>query len=388
MKENLYQNAGSNLNSIFRSTYGYYPQLIVKAPGRINIIGEHTDYNFGFVLPAAINYYINAALAKNGTNTCNVYAVDFDQKYQFSLNEISESRIQWLNYILGVTSQLSDKVEGFDMAFTGNIPRGAGLSSSAAICCATVMGLSYLFDLHLEKWAMAKIAQKSEHDFAHVNCGIMDQFACVFGKEKNALLLNCLTLEYEEVPIELGDFQFVLINSNVPHDLYDSPYNERRSESEGAIVRIKKEESVIESYQDLTIDILNEYKVDIGDVAYRRAKHIIFENDRLHQFVEALSRGDRHNAGRLLSESHFSAKVDYEITCIQTDFLVEGLNKMEAVLGARQVGGGFGGCILALAKASDVNEILLTLRSEYKNKFGLELDNIPIQISKGCHRIQ
>lgn len=373
------------VKKISEEKFGSRESVTVSAPGRINLMGEHTDYNLGFVLPAAINYYIHASFTKNQSDQCNIYSMDFDEGVSFSLSAISESETQWLNFVLGVTDQLKDKIEGFDMVFTGNIPRGAGLSSSAALCCSVVFGLSHLFDLRMEKWEMAKVAQKAEHDFAHVNCGIMDQFACLFGLTNHALTLNCLTLEYQVALFDMEGYRFVLFNSNVPHDLQESAYNARRMESQQAIDYIKANEDDVASYQDVDMKKLEKYEGQMNSVAYRRARHIVTENQRVHQISRALSARSFEEAGQLLTASHQSEKNDYEITCAQTDFLVDEFIKEEQVMGARQVGGGFGGCILGIARDKNISSVLTKLNQRYKNEFGLTITNIPIRISKGCH---
>lgn len=369
---------------IFEEKFQQYPDLIINSPGRINIMGEHTDYNEGFVLPAAINYGIHAAFSKKKDGQCNLYSIDYGELQHYSLDEISKVDVQWANFILGVVDQLSSKIGGFNMVFTGDIPKGAGLSSSAALCCATVFGVSGLFDLRLDLWEMVKIAQKSEHTFADVQCGIMDQFACLFGVENHLLKLNCHTLDYQKVKFDMTGFQFILINSNVPHQLKDSAYNDRRTESREAVECIASGETNVSTYQDIDLSRVDAYKSQLSELQYRRARHIVTENQRVHDISKALVDQKFEEAGRILTASHQSQKADYEITCEQTDFLVDQLLKEEAILGARQVGGGFGGCILSIAKDTDLAEILNNIDADYHQKYGLSFTQIPIKISGGC----
>ncbi|HAA11236.1 MAG TPA: galactokinase, partial [Cytophagales bacterium] len=219
------------LRRAFEQRYQRPPEVGVASPGRVNIIGEHTDYNDGYVLPAAIDHHIYLLFAKNGTDTVNLYSLDYDQAVSVPLREVRRTESPWQNFIYGVVYQLRDRIEGFDLAFCGNVPEGAGLSSSAAICCGIGFGLNELFELDLQKWDLAKIAQKSEHDFALLNCGIMDQFACLFGQKGHALKLDCTDLTYEASEVDLAGCVFLLLNSMVKHSLGDSDYNRRREES-------------------------------------------------------------------------------------------------------------------------------------------------------------
>lgn len=361
------------------------PEFSVISPGRINIMGEHTDYNDGFVLPAAINYHIYASFSRNGTNKINLHAIDFNDHETIDLLNVVETKNKWPNFVAGVAHQLKDKIGGFDMTFVGNVPKGAGLSSSAALSCGAVFGINKLFSLGLEKWEMAKIAQKTEHDFIHVNCGIMDQFACLFGMTNHALKLNCLTSDYEATSFDLTGYKFVLFNSNVPHDLNETAYNARREESYAAIEFLRNKEPDVKSYQDVTLEMLAKYESEMDDVVYRRALHVVSDNERVGAISKALSEREFATVGKLLTAGHQSEKENYEITCEQTDFLVEEFNRSAQVMGSRQVGGGFGGCILGVAKDEDVALVLKDLNVQYKKKFGLALTNIPITISKGCH---
>lgn len=372
----------------FTSRFNASPKVIVKAPGRINIIGEHTDYNSGYVLPAAINYYMDVGLSKNDTaDQINLYSLDYDEHVSASLKEIERTENDWLNLIYGVIFQLKDHIKGFDLAFGGNIPVGAGVSSSAALCCGVALGLSELFELNLEKWELARIAQKSEHTFSLVQCGIMDQFACLFGLVNHVLLLNCLNHEYEETAIDLSGSRLLLINSNVKHNLGDSDYNKRREESNQALEFFKIKFANVKTYQDLSLEMIDNYKEDLTPKLWKRAHHIVSENGRVLTINEALKNKDHVGVGYQLTQGHMSLKNDYEVTCDETDYLVNELISHDEIYGARQVGGGFGGCILALSKDVSLDSIIEDLNQKYTKNFNLNIDDIPIKISNGCHRI-
>lgn len=368
----------------FLEKYNCFPSIAVQSPGRINIIGEHTDYNDGFVLPASINYHMFIGFSKNNSDAINLYSIDYDEFISQENTDVSRTDSDWLNLINGVIYQLKEKIGGFDLAFGGNVPEGAGVSSSAALCCGVAFGLSELFELKLSKWELAKIAQKSEHDFALVQCGIMDQFACLFGQKDHVLLLNCLNLNYKQTLIDLSGFKFLLINSNVKHNLGDSDYNRRREESAEAIAFFKFKYENIKSYQDINLELLEGHKVDLNAVLYKRAHHIVSENIRVQEINEGLKSNDVVKVGKLLTEGHLSLKDDYQITCEETDFLVDEFILQENVLGARQVGGGFGGCVLALVEDKDSSIMIEGLNNRYRKNFDLTLDNIPIRISDGC----
>jgi len=373
----------SKIKRVFTSNFGTTPDVIAKAPGRINIIGEHTDYNLGYVLPAAIDHYMYIGLIKNHTNTFNIYSVDYDINTSFQIDQIAPSDLSWLNLIKGVVDQLKDRIAGFDLVFCGDIPEGAGLSSSAALCCGTAFAISNLFDLNLEKWDIAKIAQKSEHTYAKVQCGIMDQFASMFGMTNHVLMLDCLTLTYKALEIDISGHQFILLDSNVKHQLNESEYNARSTESADALKRLKSMNDEIETFRDVKLDFLDELKED--HIWWKRAHHIVSENERVLALSSALEEHNMESVGRLLNEGHLSQRNDYEITCAETDFLVDVLNQEDIMLGARQVGGGFGGCILGIVRDQGINGMIARVNYQYQKEFGKQINKIPIRISKGCH---
>ncbi|MBC6399935.1 MAG: galactokinase [Ekhidna sp.] len=382
-KINIYE-----IEDHFINKYNYKPEVIVQSPGRINIMGEHTDYNEGYVLPTAIDHYMFIAVSKNQCDVVNIYSIDYDESYSLNLKEaVKRGDVSWANLIIGVVKSLLSKIGGIDLAFGGNIPEGAGVSSSAALCCGIAYALSELFNLKLEKWEMVKIAQKSEHEFALVQCGIMDQFACLFGITNHVLLLDCKTLTFQASEIDITGYKFILVNSNVKHNLKDSEYNSRKSESAKALEILKQSNLKVKSYQDVSLSMLDNMRSEMPDMVWKRAYHIVSDNKRVHQITDELKSRNYEKAGELLNEGHFSEKNFYEITCEETDFIVNELNRSKTVLGARQVGGGFGGCVLALVKDVNVNEVIDKAAINYKKVFSLTLDHIPVNISQGCHRI-
>lgn len=373
----------NKVKNVFESKFDRVPDIIVKAPGRINIIGEHTDYNDGYVLPAAIDKYMYLALAKNNTNTFNIYSVDFDQQVAVLSDNIVPGKISWLNLINGVINQLKDRISGFDLVFSGEVPVGAGLSSSAALCCGTAFGISTLFDLNLEKWDVVKIAQNSEHVFTNVQCGIMDQFASMFGKADKVLTLDCLNLTYEEAEIDITDYKFLLLDSNVKHQLDETDYNTRRVESASSLRILHKISNDINTFRDVDLDMLK--SIETSDVWWKRAYHIVSENQRVLDLCAALSTHDMLHVGVLLNEGHISVRDYYEITCPETDFLFDTLIEEDLVVGTRQVGGGFGGCMLCLTKDENTDAMINRINNKYDKAFGKEVTQIPITISEGCH---
>ncbi len=369
---------------VFKSKFGYPSEVIVKAPGRINLIGEHTDYNEGFVLPAAIDYANYFALAKSSGPQIRLYSADFEQLYEFDKNKIEQTEDKWINLLLGVINELASYIGHFDVVLSGNIPQGAGLSSSAALCCGLGYGLSELFNLKLDKWTIAKIAQKSEHEFGGVECGIMDQFASVFGITNHVLELNCRTLEHTAHEFDISGYKLLLIDSGVTHALETSMYNVRRQECHSAIEKLKNLSVAVNSYQDVSINLIEEQQSNLSDEEFRRAKHVVSENIRVKEIVSLLRNRDFESAGQCLLAGHKSLKEDFEITCEETDFLVDELVQYEEVLGARQVGGGFGGCVLAITKDRNLDVVVGEMKKKYRRQFHLSLRLIPIRISSGC----
>lgn len=375
-----------NIKKRYTEIFDQQPQIVVKSPGRINVIGEHTDYNEGFVLPTAIDKGVYVALGKRDDSKIELYAEDFKESFSTTLAEIKISEKGWPNYILGVIAQLQERnleFSGFNLYIDGDIPVGAGLSSSAAVECATGFALNELFSLGLDRVEIAKIGQKAEHEFAGVKCGIMDQFASVLSKADSVLKLDCRTLEYEHVPLDLGKYEIILLNTNVKHSLASSAYNDRRQSCEQAVEWIKKEYPEVNSLRDVNEEMLKSIVLPRNEDTYIKSKYVIDENNRLLKACEALSGGNIEKLGTLLFQAHWALSKEYEVSCPELDFLVDYAEKHNEILGARMMGGGFGGCTINLIEKGKANSIFDELAPIYKEKFGLDLSLIEVKIEGG-----
>lgn len=374
----------------FKEVYAVDPDLVVKSPGRINIIGEHTDYNEGFVLPTAIDKAVYVGLGKRDDEEVLLYAAGFNESFQIDLADVEPTDKGWPNYILGVVNQLKERnkaISGFNLYIDGDVPVGAGLSSSAAVECAVGFGLNSLFDLDLDRVDIAKIGQLAEHTFAGVKCGIMDQFASVLSKEGYVLKLDCRDLSYEYVPLELGDYELVLLNTNVKHSLATSAYNDRRQSCEKAVSLIQEVYPQVKSLRDATIDMLNETVKDIDKAAYTKGKFVIEENIRLQQACDALVSGNIAELGRQMFLAHDALSNEYEVSCRELDFLVENAKSHPQVVGARMMGGGFGGCTINIVKRGYGQALVEALAPTYGEAFGLELTPIFVETRNGSELV-
>lgn len=379
------------VKSCFTTSFGK-PEVMVKSPGRINVIGEHTDYNMGFVLPAAVGQGIYFALGKSqDPDECSIISIDMDERFDFNLSTLkSQSQGQWQNYLLGVVAEIQKsgrKVDGFNLVFAGDVPRGSGMSSSAALECGTCFGLNELFGLDISKVEMVQMSQKAEHNYAGVMCGIMDQFASMMGKENQVLLLDCKTLEYEHFPMVLDNYTLMLCNSNVSHSLAHSQYNVRRKQCEEGVKVLNDQFGGIESLRDASMDQLEACEESMSEVVFKRCKYVIEENERLHGVIASLKRGDLKSVGDLLKKAQYAMETEYEITCPEIDFMANFANTREDVLGARMMGGGFGGCTLNLIKKEHEDQFVKELNAAYKAKFNKEITPIAIEISDGVSLI-
>ena len=364
--------------------------LVVFAPGRINLIGEHTDYQEGFVFPAAISQGIWVAIAKNNLGVCRAYSLDFDQEFSFELGSMSPKKGHWSTYVMGVCTLLQQAgypLANFDLVVGGDIPTGAGVSSSAALSVAVGLGLSEVFSFHIPKKNLALYAQKAEHLFAGVNCGIMDPYASAFGVENHALLLDCRTVSHQEIPISLGEYSLLLVNSKVSHALANSAYNQRRAACEESVVILQKSFPNIRTLRDLKENDLSSIKQLLPDALFPKAKHVITECARVKQAAEALQIGNLVEVGKLLQASHESLREDFDVSCLELDFLELQAKSTAGVLGARMMGGGFGGCLLTLLKTSEIPNFKTTIQEAYYNTFQLTPDFIEVSLGSGARQV-
>ncbi len=364
----------------FGPTYKLY-----ASPGRINLIGEHTDYNGGFVFPGAVDCGIVAAINPNGLDCVRAISADYSASCQFALAADNLPAEGWARYIYGVCRELIERgvdVQGFDCVFAGDVPLGAGMSSSAALESTFAFALNEIFDGGLDKFTLAKVGQMTEHHYVGVNCGIMDQFASVFGKKGCLMRLDCRSMEFEYFPFDPQGYRLLLVNSCVKHELVDSPYNRRRESCE----RVAKALG-IETLRDAEFTDLEAIKATISEEDYKRAKYVIGEKQRVLDVCEALGRGDYETVGQRMYATHWGMSHDYEVSCEELDFLVRLAEKC-GVAGSRIMGGGFGGCTINLVKEELYDEFVAAVKSEYPTAFGVEPKIYNVVISDGARRIE
>lgn len=367
--------------------------LIVRSPGRVNLIGEHTDYNMGLVLPASIDRELLIAMGKNPVSgQIHIYAADHDEEFCFSTRErYLHSKTSWINYISALVIELEERgyrVEGFEAVFGGNIPIGAGLSSSAALCCGFIYGLSALFDFRIEREEIALIAQAAEHRTGCL-CGLMDQYAVLFGKEEQAILLNCDTLDFKYVPVILQDYKLLLINSGIKHALSaDSGYNERRRSCERVVEKMKYHVPGLRHLSELDTKILESHKSELAPSDYLRAGYVMDENGRVIEAVRCLREGNMEALGALLFSTHLGLRDAYEVSIRETDLLVDLAMAHPGVLGARMIGGGFGGCTLNLIQSAEREDIIEKVVSGYMEGTGIDPEVIGVKTAPGVSIIQ
>lgn len=382
--------------SLRDSVYEKYNELfdgtpiLVRSPGRVNLIGEHTDYNNGLVLPAAIDKNIILAIGKREDNAIQLYSLDQQQSHTATLDTLAQSPLLWPDYILGVVQQLikrSHTLGGFNLAFGGDIPQGAGLSSSAALECATAFALNELFQLDIQPLDIALTAQAAENEFVGVKCGLMDQFASVFGKEQRLIKLDCADFTHEYIPFNNPDLRIVLFDTQVKHSLASSAYNERREQCEYGVTLIQKHCPDVKSLRDATLAQLEQYVKPIDEVVYNRCHYVVSEIQRLRDGCEDLKKDDFETFGKRMFETHDGLQHRYEVSCDELDILVDLARGNDAVLGARMMGGGFGGCTINLVKASSVQEVVSEIAEAYAKKTGREAQVYVAKISDGTSLI-
>jgi len=377
------------VKEIFKKTFNEEP-IIVRSPGRVNLIGEHTDYNMGYVLPAAINKAAYIAITKREDDTIFIVAADLDESYTTTVSSCAYSDKGWPNYVICIVEQLlkiDKKVGGFNAVISGDVPLGAGMSSSAALECATAFALNHIYDLDLEKMQIVKLAQKAENEFVGVKCGIMDQFASVFGKKGHVVKLDCRSLEYEYVPFELEGIKIVLFDSMVKHSLASSEYNVRTSQCGEGVSIIQQKYPEVKTLRDVTIEMVDECLKNESNDIYDRCKYVVEENNRLLAACDDLQAGKIEDFGQKMYETHTGLSELYEVSCPELDFIVRCAKKEKGILGARMMGGGFGGCVISLVKEDDLEGIVKRIKEAYYNKINIGMSVYITQIEDGTNII-
>ncbi|MDE5806324.1 MAG: galactokinase [Paramuribaculum sp.] len=375
----------TKIKNEFKQRFGTEGVLYV-APGRFNLIGEHTDYNGGFVFPGAIDKFIMAEIKPNDTDKVRVYSVDIDEYCEFGLNEEDAPAQQWARYIFGVCREIIKRggvVKGFDAVFAGNVPLGAGLSSSAALESCFANALNELFnDNKFPKMELAKIGQSTEHNYCGVNCGIMDQFASIHGKKDNLMRLDCRSGEFEYFPFKLDGYKLVLVDSRVKHELVDSPYNKRRESCERVAATLG-----VETLRDADMAMLDAAKDKISEEDYKRAKYVIEEKQRVLDVCDALVAGDYETVGHCMYGTHEGMSKLYEVSCEELDYLND-IAKECGVAGSRIMGGGFGGCTVNLVKDELYDNFIESAKVKFNEKYGHEPKIYPVIVSDGARRYE
>ncbi|UKI46967.1 MAG: galactokinase [Phocaeicola vulgatus] len=383
MKEKI----SKKFQELFNTTGSFY-----TSPGRINLIGEHTDYNGGFVFPGAIDKGMLAEIKPNGTGKVRAFSIDLDDYAEFGLTEEDAPKASWARYIFGVCREIikrGGEIQGFDTTFAGDVPLGAGMSSSAALESTYAFALNELFNLNIDKFELAKIGQSTEHNYCGVNCGIMDQFASVFGQKGHLIRLDCRSLEYKYFPFdpESAGYKLVLLDSVVKHELASSAYNKRRQSCERVVVAIKRNHPEVDFLRDATMEMLNEVKADVTAEDYMRAEYVIEEIQRVLDVCDALEKGDYETVGEKMYGTHHGMSKLYEVSCEELDFLND-IAKECGVTGSRVMGGGFGGCTINLVKADKYDAFVKKAFAEYAKKFGHEPKLYNVVISDGARRAE
>lgn len=378
-----------NLNQLFQSKYDSAPHLF-RSPGRINIIGEHTDYNDGFVLPGAIDKAVYIATGKRDDSVISLFSVAFNESFDTDLLSVAKTFRDWPNYILGVVDQLQVRgysIGGFNLMVDADLPIGAGLSSSAAIECATVFALNEMFELHLSRDEMIDIAQKAEHTYAGVMCGIMDQFASMFGRKGFVMKLDCRSMAYEYVPFSTEGLSILMLNTNVKHSLASTAYNTRRQECAQGLAWIQEAYPDVRSLRDASEMMLDRMVKPRDTTIDKRCRFVVQEISRLQAACNDLLKGDMMALGRKMFATHNGLRTMYEVSCRELDFLVDAVAGHPGVLGARMMGGGFGGCTINLVKKEVADELISSLSQKYQAAMELPLTAFTVQIENGTEKI-
>ena len=375
----IQENVKAYYNSLYKDDF-----IMVFSPGRINLIGEHTDYNEGFVFPAAIDKGIYVAMGKSSSDQCTIHALDMEESLEFLVNNLKTAELgSWKNYIIGVVAEIGKtgkRVPGFNAVFSGDIPNGSGLSSSAALENGIVFALNGLFELRLTKEEMIFISQRAEHNYVGVKCGIMDQYASMFGQKNMALLLDCRSITSKPFHINLKDYGLLLINTNVKHTLSDSAYNNRRQVCEDVAEMLN-----IRALRDASEGDIMILKGKILEEDFQKALYVIQENNRVKRAAIALENDNLLELGRLMFETHEGLSHQYQVSCDELDFLVDKATEGSGVIGARMMGGGFGGCTINIVHRNSREDFKNRTAKDYKNRFGVECSFYDVRLEDGTH---
>jgi len=373
----------------FRKLYGETPTL-VRSPGRVNLIGEHTDYNLGFVLPAAIDKAIYFAIGPRNDQECRTYALDMKDFHEFGTDNLALSTKGWPNYLMGVVDQMVKsgyRVAGFNCVFGGDIPIGAGVSSSAALEAGLAFALNRLFDLGMDSLSLAKLAQKAENEFVGVRCGIMDQYANIFGLTNNVLRIDCRSLEHTYYPFDSRTVSVVLFDTGVSHSLASSEYNRRREECAEGVSVIRTRYPHVASLRDATAAMLEECASRMTGAVYRRCRYVVEENVRVVQACACLEKGDLKAFGSLMRKSHEGLRDYYEVSCRELDYLAEATVGEPGVYGSRMMGGGFGGCTINVVDNAMVEDLCTMIAEKYEQEFDIRLQSYVMSIGSGTDQV-
>lgn len=379
------------------AVFGENPDIMVESPGRINLIGEHIDYNGGWVLPAAIDKKITFAIGKRFDKTCHLYSLDYNQTEIVSLYNIKHSSKSWVNYLLGVIEQFQNEqplAQGFNLVFGGDVPLGAGLSSSAAVEAGLAFAINEIFALKKSRLDLIKLTQRAENQFVGVQCGIMDMFASVMGRVGAVMRLDCQSLDFEYFPFDFPDVKIVLCDTGVKHSLGDGEYNIRRKQCEEGVSILKKYDSLMPSassrqgvavlsLRDVSFSLLKKYKAKMPTLVYQRCSYVVKEIARVEAACKDLLKGDLEAFGQKMYETHTGLSHYYEVSCPELDFLVRKSKNTEGVLGSRMMGGGFGGCTINLVKTNAIPSFIDTMSQAYSKKFKIDLKTYTVTISDG-----
>jgi len=362
---------------------------VYASPGRINLIGEHTDYNGGFVFPGAIDKGMIAEIKPNGTKKVLAYSIDLKDFVESGLEEKDAPKASWAKYIFGVCREMIKrgvKVEGFNTAFSGDVPLGAGMSSSAALESTYAFALNDLFNGNIDKFELAKVGQATEHNYVGVNCGIMDQFASVFGKAGSLIRLDCRSLEYKYFPFNPKGYKLVLVDSVVKHELASSAYNKRRQSCEAVVAALQKKHPHVEFLRDVDMKMLNEVKGEVSEEDFMRAEYVVEEIQRVLDVCDALEKGDYETVGKKMYETHEGLSKLYEVSCVELDFLND-IAQKDGVTGSRVMGGGFGGCTINLVKDELYDKFIADAKESYNTKFGRYPKIYDVVVSDGSRKL-